>query len=73
MRLTEDVLAGLLVFPLNNVSTAIGNSVTMSEVAVNFHVGSEILLAGLVYVAVLGVIGGFLSARAAAKKEILTH
>ena len=66
------ILACLLILPLNNLSTAVGNSVSMSEVAVNFRVTPAILAAGLAYAALLGLLGGFLPARMAAKKEILT-
>jgi putative ABC transport system permease protein len=66
------VIACLLVLPLNGVSTAVGNSVTMSDVAVNFRVSPTILLSGLVYAAALGAAGGALPARMAANKEILS-
>jgi putative ABC transport system permease protein len=66
------LIACLLVLPLNGVSTAVGNSATMSDVTVNFRVGPSILLAGLVYAALLGAAGGVLPARTAANKEILS-
>ena len=43
----------------------------MSDIAVDFRVSPEILLAGIGYALVLGLIGGLLPARMAARKEIL--
>jgi len=62
----------LLVLPLNRVTTAVGNFTSMSETAFRFHVGPEIMLAGVVFAVVIGAAGGFLPARMAAGKEILT-
>ena len=66
------ILGCLLVLPLNWVTTAIGNFTTMSETAFRFHVGPSLMLIGIVFALSMGAMGGFLPARNAARKEILT-
>ncbi len=70
------VLGGLLgcvlVLPLNNVSTGIGNFVTFSEIAFNFRVTPQIMLDGILFAMFMGAVGGLFPARMAARKEILT-
>ena len=66
------ILGCLLVLPLNNITTAVGSFVTFSEIAFNFQVwvvrhGGRSCLALIV-----GALGGFFPARAAARKEIVT-
>lgn len=61
----------LLALPLNRVTTAVGNFTSMSETSFHFHVGPEIMLAGVAFAVVIGVAGGFFPARMAAGKEIL--
>jgi ABC-type antimicrobial peptide transport system permease subunit len=65
------VLGCLLVMPLNGLTTAVG-SANFSELAFDFHVTPGIMLAGIVFAVALGVVGGLLPARMAAKKQILT-
>jgi putative ABC transport system permease protein len=62
----------LVTLPLNNITTGIGSFVTFSEVSFNFRVTPAIMAIGLAFSALLGAIGGFLPARQAANKEILT-
>lgn len=64
-------LGCLLVIPLNGATTAVGNS-NFAETAFAFHVTPQIMAVGLVFSAALGVFGGLLPARMAARKEILT-
>lgn len=70
------VLGGLigivLVLPLSNVSTAIGSFVSFSEVSFNLRVTPGVMLTGLLFALVMGVLGGLLPARMAARKEILS-
>ncbi|MDE3164548.1 MAG: ABC transporter permease [Acidobacteriota bacterium] len=65
------LLGCLLVLPLNGLTTAVGSS-NFSEMAFDFHVTPGIVLAGVAFAIVLGVLGGLLPARMASKKEILT-
>ncbi len=57
---------------LNNASTGITSFFTFSEIAFNFRVSPAVMASGLAFALVLGALGGFLPARMAAKKEILT-
>lgn len=66
------LLGCLLVLPLNNVETGIGNFVTFSEIAFNFRVTLPIMISGVIFALFMGAIGGLLPARMAARKEILT-
>jgi putative ABC transport system permease protein len=65
------VLGCLLVLPLNGITTAVGSS-NFAELAFDFHVTPQIMLTGILFASALGVVGGLLPARMAAKKEILT-
>lgn len=65
------VLGILLVLPLSNVSTAIGSFVSFSEVSFNLRITPAVMISGLVFALVMGVLGGLLPARMAARKEIL--
>jgi putative ABC transport system permease protein len=66
------VLACLIVLPLNNVTTGIGNFVTFSETSFNFRITPQSMLYAILFSAFLGAVGGLLPARQAANKEILT-
>ena len=72
LALVGGVIACLIVLPLNNVTTGLGNFITFSETSFNFRIGPEIMIAGLVFSIILGAVGGLLPARQAARKEILT-
>lgn len=65
------ILGCLLIIPLNGATTAVGNS-NFSETAFSFHITPQIMFTGILFAAVLGVFGGLLPARMAARKEILT-
>jgi len=65
------ILGCLLVLPLNNITTGVGSFVTFSEIAFNFRVSPNIMLTGIVFALVMGMIGGLFPARSAARKEIL--
>lgn len=63
--------ACIAVFPLNFITTGIGNLKTFSETAFRFQVGAGVMAAGMLFALVIGAVGGLLPARFAAKKEIL--
>jgi putative ABC transport system permease protein len=65
------LLGCLLILPLNGATTAVGNS-NFSETAFSFHITPQIMFTGILFAALLGVFGGLLPARMAARKEILT-
>jgi putative ABC transport system permease protein len=72
LALLGGVIACIIVLPLNNVTTALGNFLTFSETSFNFKIGPQVMLIGLFFSAILGAVGGLLPARQAARKEILT-
>lgn len=65
------VLGCVLVLPLNWVTSGIGSFASFSEIAFRFRVGATTIVSGIFFSVVLGVVGGVLPARAAAKKEII--
>jgi len=71
LSLLGGVIGILLVLPLNGVQSRIGNQLTFSETTFSFEVTPESMMMGLAFAAILGVIGGFLPARLAAKTTIL--
>lgn len=64
-------LGCLLVLPLNNLTTGMGSFTTFAEMTFSLRVSPEILAAGLAFAVIIGVLGGFLPAQSAARKEIL--
>jgi putative ABC transport system permease protein len=72
LSLLGGLLGCLLVLPLNNITTGIGNFITFSEITFNFAVTPAIMAAGLAFALILGALGGLFPARNAARKEILT-
>jgi putative ABC transport system permease protein len=72
LSLVGGLIGCLLVLPLNNIETALGNFVTFSETSFSFRVTPAIMMMGVAFAVFLGAIGGFFPARMAAKKEILT-
>ncbi len=72
LSLLGGLLACVITLPLNGVTTGMGNFVTFSETSFNFRVGPEVMAIGIAFSLILGALGGFLPARHAAKKEILT-
>jgi putative ABC transport system permease protein len=65
------IIGCILVLPLNNISTGLGNFVTFSETSFSFQVTPLIMAIGVGFAIFLGAIGGIFPARTAAKKEIL--
>jgi ABC-type antimicrobial peptide transport system permease subunit len=71
LSLVGGILACIIVFPLNSVTTGLGNFITFTETSFNFRIGPELMMYGLLFAIVLGAVGGLLPARQAARKEIL--
>jgi putative ABC transport system permease protein len=65
-------LGCLLVLPIHNLETGIGNWATFSEIVFQFHVTPAIMGIGVAFALVIGVLGGFFPAWSASRKEILT-
>lgn len=64
-------LACLAVLPLNGLSNRIGNQMTFSQSLFEFRVTPEMLAGGLAFAAIMGVAGGLLPARMAARRDPL--
>jgi putative ABC transport system permease protein len=61
----------VLALPLNLVETAIGSYITWSQLSFRFRVTPEIMLVGLLFAALMGVVGGFLPAQSAARRPLI--
>ena len=61
----------LFALPFNGLVTSTTNWSSFSEVAFSFRVTPGLLLAGVVFAVVMGVVGGFFPARRAAKQAVV--
>jgi putative ABC transport system permease protein len=71
LALLGGALACLLTLPFNGFSSRIGNWVTFSQSLFEFRVTPEMFAAGMTFAAAMGVLGGLLPARMAARKDPL--
>jgi putative ABC transport system permease protein len=71
LSLFGGALGCLLSLPLNGVATGTFNWTTFSEVAFEFRITGELLGKGLAFALVMGVLGGLLPSRLAARKPVL--
>jgi ABC-type lipoprotein release transport system permease subunit len=71
IALLGGVLGGLFSLPLNGIVTSTTNWVSMSEVAFAFRVTPDLLLRGVIFALVMGLIGGFFPARRAARQPVV--
>lgn len=65
------VIGCLLALPINGVVTSTTNWASFSEIAFAFRVTPQLLLAGLAFAVVMGVVGGFFPARRASKLPVI--
>ena len=65
------VIGCLLALPINGVVTSTTNWASFSEIAFAFRVTPALLLAGLTFAVVMGVVGGFFPARRASKLPVI--
>jgi len=72
LSLLGGIIGCLLVLPLNNFTTGIGSFTTFSEITFDFRITPGIMLSGIIFALVMGLIGGFFPAFSAARKEILS-
>jgi ABC-type lipoprotein release transport system permease subunit len=71
IALAGGVLGCLLALPINGVVTSTTNWASFSEVAFSFRVTPRLLLAGVIFAVVMGVVGGFFPARRAARLPVV--
>ena len=60
----------LLAFPMNGFSTGTGQTQSFSEIAFNFRITPGIVLTGMIFAVVMGVLGGLLPAMRGARLPI---
>ena len=71
IALIGGVIGCLLALPINGVVTSTTNWASFSEIAFAFRVTPQLLLAGIVFAVVMGVVGGFFPARRASKLPVI--
>ena len=71
VALVGGVLGCLLSLPLQGLATGTFNWRSFAEVAFEFRITSGLLAGGLAFAVVMGLLGGFLPARLAARKSML--
>ncbi len=71
IALLGGVIGALMSLPLNGIVTSTTNWQSFSEVAFGFRVTPDLLISGVVFALVMGVIGGFFPARRAARQPIV--
>jgi ABC-type antimicrobial peptide transport system permease subunit len=71
LSLAGGIFGCLMALPLHGLSTATANFATFSEIIFNFRITFFILLQGLFFAMVVGVLGGGLPARRASQISIL--
>ncbi len=72
LALVGGLLGCVLALPINGITTSTTNWASFSEVAFAFRVTPAGMAAGLVFAALMGLAGGFLPARRAAKQPLAT-
>ncbi len=71
IALLGGLIGCLIALPINGLVTSTTNWNSFSEVAFAFRVTPTLLVAGIVFALVMGVIGGFLPARRAARRPVV--
>jgi putative ABC transport system permease protein len=70
LALLGGIIGCALAFPMNGFSTGTGQTQSFSEIAFAFRITPEIIVSGLVFAVVMGVLGGLLPAVRAARMPI---
>jgi ABC-type lipoprotein release transport system permease subunit len=65
------VIGCLIALPVNGFVASTTNWSSFSDIAFNFRVTPSLLLAGLIFAVVMGILGGFFPARRAAKMPVV--
>jgi ABC-type lipoprotein release transport system permease subunit len=65
------VVGALLALPINGIVTSTTNWASFSEIAFSFRVTPGLLLAGMAFAVVMGLVGGYFPARRAAKMAVV--
>jgi ABC-type lipoprotein release transport system permease subunit len=70
LALIGGVIGCLLALPINGIATSTTNFQSFSELAFAFRVTPAALIAGMIFAAGMGLVGGILPARAAARQPL---
>jgi ABC-type lipoprotein release transport system permease subunit len=65
------IVGCLLALPMNGIVTSTTNWANFSEIAFSFRITPGLLLAGLIFAVVMGMMGGFFPARRASKVPVV--
>jgi len=71
LGLMGGILGAILSLPIHGISAATANFETFSEVLFHFNLTPGILLRGLIFALGVGILGGYLPARRAARVKLL--
>ena len=71
IALVGGVIGALLALPINGMVTSTTNWASFSEIAFSFRITPGLLLAGITFAVVMGLVGGFFPARRAAKMPVV--
>lgn len=71
LALVGGVLGCIASLPINGLATGTMSWTTFSEIAFEFRITSELLAKGMAFSLIMGVLGGLLPARVAARKPVL--
>jgi ABC-type lipoprotein release transport system permease subunit len=71
IALVGGVLGALIALPVNGMVTSTTNWASFSEIAFSFRITPALLLSGLVFALVMGLVGGFFPARRAARQPVV--
>jgi putative ABC transport system permease protein len=71
IALVGGVLGALIALPVNGMVTSTTNWASFSEIAFSFRITPGLLLSGLVFALVMGLVGGFFPARRAARLPVV--
>ena len=71
IALLGGLIGCIMTLPINGLVTSTTNWNSFSEIAFAFRVTPGIMLAGLIFAAMMGLLGGFLPARRAAKQPVV--
>jgi ABC-type antimicrobial peptide transport system permease subunit len=72
LSLFGGLMGCLLILPLHGQPARIGNFITFSETAFSFQITPETMAVGIGFAVMMGVVGGILPARMAARGDVLT-
>ncbi|MFN8006170.1 MAG: ABC transporter permease [Terriglobia bacterium] len=71
LALLGGIVGCLMALPLHGISTGTANFATFSEILFNFRITPMIMLEGMIFAGVVGILGGGLPARRAARIRLM--